>query len=120
MTATALPPRHPSSSSSSGEHVAVRAKHLAPKPALAERAPRILEIERRAAEVFDEFLRERNVSNDAASEYYLCNERIVRDLRTRQKPLRLVHVLALPKRMRLRLLDLIRELAESDDPAVNP
>ena len=120
MPATALPPRHQSAKSSeSGEHATVRPKTLARKPTLADRTPRLLEMERRAADVFDQFLRERNVSNDAVSEHLMCDERIVRDLRVRERPLRLIHILGLPKRMRLRLIDMLREVAESDDPAVN-
>jgi hypothetical protein len=80
------------------------------RPQLAERNPRLFAAGVAAANALDVWMRRRGVSNDELAERWGISESIVRDLRTRQKPLHMAHVLALPLSACNGLLDVLREV----------
>lgn len=79
------------------------------KPSLRERSPRLLAAGVAAANVLDAWMRRRGVSNCEIAETWGVSERVVRDLRSREKPLHVAHVLALPAQARRALLALLED-----------
>jgi hypothetical protein len=76
----------------------------------------MLGAERVAADVLDRWMKRRNVSNTELAETWGVSESIVRDLRTRRRPLRIAHVLLLPSAAKHALFALLAD--ESLDLAV--
>lgn len=87
------------------------------KPSLAHRSPRLLAAGVVAADVLDAWMRRRGIGNAELAERWEVSERVVRDLRSREKPLHVAHVLALPRNARTALLAL---LDDAEIPAVEP
>jgi hypothetical protein len=69
----------------------------------------MLAAERCAATVLDAWMRRRGIHNAELAEAWGVSESIVRDLRTRERPLRIAHVLLLPTSARRALFALLED-----------
>lgn len=77
------------------------------KPQLAKTKPEMFQAECAAANALDQWMLRRGVSNVELAELWCVSESIVRDLRTRVRPLRVAHVLMLPVHARRALLAIL-------------
>lgn len=89
------------------------------KPRLAIENPRMLAAERCAANVLDAWVRRRGVHNAELAEAWGVSEAIVRGLRTRERPLRVAHVLMLPATARRALFALLEDADSRPDRRVS-